>query len=98
LKKKGPKLDLDPRVFPPDPRTLDIIHQISYVIRCLEKGLSEDDISSLYMDDKSATKVIIDLVMQIRLIEKDSSGKWRRTDKARRLIHRTHSDGESSKD
>jgi len=77
---------LDPRLFPPDPRSLDVISQIIYVIRCFEHGLSERDIKGLYMDEPFAT-VVIDLVMQTDLIRQDpKSGKWKKTEKARRLI------------
>jgi hypothetical protein len=86
LKKKGPKYNLDPRIFPPDPRELDAVSQIVYVIRCLERGLSKQDIVSLYMDDTSAATIIIDLIMKTGLIARDDKGKWRRTDKAKRLI------------
>jgi hypothetical protein len=86
LKKKGQKYNLDPRIFPPDPRELDAVSQIVYVIRCLERGLSRRDIDSLYMGDTSATTVIIDLIKETGLIMRDNRGKWKRTDKARCLI------------
>ena len=86
LKKKGQKYNLDPRIFSPDPRNLDAVSQIAYVIRCLERGLSTWDIVGLYMGDSSATTVVINLIKETGLIERDNRGKWKRTDKARRLI------------
>jgi hypothetical protein len=96
LKKKGPKYDLDPRIFPPDPRILDIVGQISYIIRCLEKGLSESDIVNLYMDDKTGAQIIIDLVVHNDLIRRDGSGIWKRTEKAKRLMFNRQTDGTGS--
>lgn len=86
-KKKGsPKYELDPRIFSPDPRSLNIIGQLIYVVRCFERGLSEKDIVSLYMD-KSWANVVINLVIATDLIRRDiDSGKWKRTEKATRLI------------
>lgn len=86
-KKNLRQYDLDPRIFPPDPRSLDAVSQIIYVIRCLERGLSERDIVALYMDDASQATVIIDLVMQTDLVKRDvRTGKWKRTEKTTRLI------------
>ena len=86
LRKKDLKYNIDPKLFPPDPRKLDAVGQIIYVIRCLERGFSENDIIGLYMDDLTAAKIIIDLTKEAGLITRDDKGKWKRTNKARRLI------------
>ena len=86
LRKKDLRYNIDPKIFPPDPRKLDAVGQIIYVIKCLERGFSEEDIIGLYMDDMTAARIIIDLTKEAGLIIRDDKGKWKRTNKARRLI------------
>ena len=74
--------NLDPSVFPADPRKLDTLRQTLYVIRCLESGLTRKDILNLFMDDDFSVDIIFELIRDNDLMSYDEkTGKWKKTEK-----------------
>lgn len=74
--------DLDPSIFPADPRKLDTLQQTLYVIRCLERGLTKNDILNLFMGDDFSVDIIFELIRDNDLMSYDEkNGKWKKTEK-----------------
>jgi hypothetical protein len=77
---------LDPDVFPPDPRALNSMSQCMYVIRCIERGLSRGQVEDLFFGEESTVNMIVDMIGVNDLLKQDKDGNWKRTDKVKRLI------------
>lgn len=79
--------NLDPSIFPADPRKLDTLKQTIYVIRCLERGLTKADILNLFMGDDFSVDIIFELIRDNDLMLcDDKTGKWSKTEKTAYLF------------
>jgi len=70
----------------PDPRTLNSMSQCMYMIRCIERGFSKQQITDLFFGDEFAVKMIANVIGVHHLVDKDKDGNWERTDKASHVI------------
>lgn len=66
----------------PDPRTLNSMSQCMYMIRCIERGLTKQQIVDLFFGDEFAVKMISNVIGVHHLVDQDKDGNWERTDKA----------------
>jgi hypothetical protein len=72
----------DPVLRVPDPRTLDSMSQCMYVIRCVEKSLTKQQIVDLFFGDEFTVKMITSVIGVHNMVKPDKDGKWERTEKA----------------
>jgi len=72
----------DPVLAISDPRTLNSMSQCMYVIRCVERGLTKQQIVDLFFGDEFTVKTITSVIGVNALVRQSKEGKWERTEKA----------------
>ena len=70
----------------PDPRTLNSMSQCMYVIRCVERGLTKQQIVDLFFGDEFTVKMIANVIGVHHLVDQDKDGKWQQTEKAKNAL------------